>query len=258
MFDYLRDTVAKRPNQVAFIITAKMPVLGRLSHYTNCKELEDNSNALAAYFVEQGLKKGDKVAIVMPSCTAFGITYWAVVKVGGVVAATNPTYPADKMEYQINDCDAEFVVTLSVFYSLIKQVQPKTKVKQVIVSNIKEYLPSIAKWLFTLTREKKDGHRVTLEVKDVWFQDILKSHAGKTVSVNVSPDDLALFQYTGGTTGVSKGAMATHRALVANTEMLQTWTDIKSGSCRGVPNSELIFLGAIPMFHAYGLVALLT
>jgi long-chain acyl-CoA synthetase len=258
MFDYLRETVAKRPNQVCLITTAKIPLLGRLSASVTYQELEDSSNAFACYLIAQGLKKGDKVAIVMPNCAAFGIAYWAVMKAGGVVAATNPTYPADKMAHQLKDSDSLFVVTLSLFYPLIKQVQPQTSVKQVVVTNVKEYLHPVARFLFTLTREKKDGHRVTLEQGDAWFQDALQAHQGQKPNVDVSPDDLALFQYTGGTTGVSKGAMATHRALVANTEMLQTWTDIKSGSYKGINTADLIFLGAIPMFHAYGLVALLT
>jgi long-chain acyl-CoA synthetase len=162
------------------------------------------------------------------------------------------------MAYQINDCDAEFVVTLSMFYPLIKQVQPQTKVRQVIVANIKDYFHPIAKALFTLAREKKDGHRVEIANGDLRFLDVLAANQGKKPTVDVKPDDLALFQYTGGTTGVSKGAMATHRAMVANTEQLQTWTDIKSGAFSGVNTSKLIYLGAIPMFHAYGLVALLT
>lgn len=259
IFDYLRETVSKRPHAPALVTTAKLPLFGRMSHYLNYQELEDASNALACALVDMGLQKGDRVAIVMPNCTTFGITYYGVLKAGGVVAAANPTYPDDKMAFQINDCDAPFVVTLSLFYAQMKRIQSQTKVKHIIVSNIKEYLPPLARLLFTLAREKKDGHRVAqLGAGDVWFQDLLKRYHGQKPSVNVQPDDLALFQYTGGTTGVSKGAMATHRALVCNTEMLQTWTDIKSGSFKGVPTSELVYLGAIPMFHAYGLVALLT
>ncbi len=258
MFDYLRDTARERPENAALVTTVRLPVLGRVDARLSYGQLESLSNALAAYFVANGLKRGDKVAIVMPNCAAFGITYYAILKAGGVVAATNPTYPADKMQYQVNDCDAEFVVCLSMFYPLIKQIQPKTKVKQVIVSNIKEYFPTPARLLFTIAREKKDGHRVTLQPGDVWFQDALAQYAGQRPDVTVTPDDLALFQYTGGTTGVSKGAMATHRALVCNTEQLQTWTDIKSGSFSGVNTSKLVYLGALPMFHAYGLVALLT
>lgn len=259
VFDYLRETVKKRPDAPALVTTAKIPVLGRLSHKFTYQELEDASNAMACAMIEMGLKKGDRVAITMPNCTAFGIAYYATLKAGGVVAAANPTYPADKMAYQINDCDAPIVVTLSLFYPLIKKIQKETKVKHVIVANIKEYLPTPARLLFTLAREKKDGHRLEqLGEGDAWFQDLLKRHHGKKPSVDVKPDDLALFQYTGGTTGVSKGAMATHRAMVCNTEMLQTWTDIKSGSFMGVSTSDMVYLGAIPMFHAYGLVALLT
>src|SRR5690606_8295041 len=121
-------------------------------------ELNRASDALAAALVAMGLKKGDRIAIVMPNSVAFAVSFFATLKAGGVVAATNPTYPAEKMAHQIDDCDAEFVITLTLFYNLIKQIQPKTKVKTVIVANIKEYLPGMAKLLFTLAREKKDGH----------------------------------------------------------------------------------------------------
>jgi long-chain acyl-CoA synthetase len=259
MHDYLKETASKRPTTTALITTVKLPLLGRVDSALSYADLDKYSDAMAAFFVAKGLKKGDKVAIVMPNCTAFGITYFAILKAGGVVAATNPTYPADKMQYQINDCDAEFVVTLSLFYNLIKQVQPQTKVKHVIVCNIKEYFPTPAKILFTIAKEKKDGHRIDqLASSDFWFPNVLKDYAGKTSSVKVLPDDVALFQYTGGTTGVSKGAMSTHRALVCNTVALQNWTMIDQGSFKGVDTSKLSYLGAIPMFHAYGLVALLT
>lgn len=258
MFDYLRDTARRLPTNPSLITTTRLPVIGRVKNTITYAELDALSDAMACYLIAQGLKKGDKVVIVMPNCTAFGITYWGVMKAGGVVAATNPTYPADKMQHQMNDCDAVIAVTLSLFYPLVKQIQPHTKVRLVIASSIKEYFHPAAKALFTLAREKKDGHRVTLQTGDVWLQDALHAHIGQTPQVGVLPDDLALFQYTGGTTGVSKGAMATHRALVANTEQLQTWTDIKSGKFAGIETSRLVYLGAIPMFHAYGLVALLT
>ena len=93
----------------------------------------------------------------MPNSVAFVISFYAILKAGGVVAATNPTYPAERMAHQINDCDAEFVLTMTLFYGLVKQVQPKCKVKTVIVANIKEYLPPLAKFLFTIAKEKKKG-----------------------------------------------------------------------------------------------------
>ena len=248
----LEDTTKRVPNSTALITTAKLPLLGRLTNETTYAEVNRASDALAAAFVDMGLKKGDSVAIVMPNCVQFDITFFAILKAGGVVAATNPTYPDKKMEYQIDDCDAAFIVTLSLFYDTIKRIQGNTKAKTVIVANIKEYLPTPARILFTLAREKKDGHYIeALKAGDHWFQDILKKYDGKKANVTVTPDDLALFQYTGGTTGVSKAATSTHAALVAN--MIQLNSVV---SLYGVPGEEEVFLGAIPMFHVYGIVIL--
>ena len=141
-----------------------------------------------------------------------------------------------------------------MFYDLVKRVQPRTKVKTVIVANIKEYLPALAKFLFTIAKEKKEGHFLQeLSAGDRWFQDLLKQYDGKQVDIQVQPDDLAIFQYTGGTTGVSKAAMSKHRALVAN--MLQTggFVDLLD-----TPPEDQIFLGAIPFFHVYGLVVVVS
>ncbi|MEQ8674220.1 MAG: AMP-binding protein [Aggregatilineales bacterium] len=258
LHDYLIQRAKQTPHLPALITTAKLPVVGRMSSTLNYEELDRLSDSLAAGLIALGLKKGDRVVIVLPNCTAFAISYYAILKAGGVVAATNPTYPPAKMQYQINDCNAEIVITLSLFYQQIKNVQSETHVKHVIVTNIKEYMPGLAKMLFTIAREKKDGHRVTLAGGDQWFQEVIAENAGKRVNVDVKPDDLAIFQYTGGTTGVSKGAMSTHRALVANTTQIQAWTGISSGSFKDMRPDELLFFGAIPMFHAYGLIALLT
>lgn len=254
LHQFLNDTSRKYPNKTALITSAKLPVIGRLASETSYSELSQSSDALAAALLKMGLKKGDRVAIVMPNSVAFAISFFAVLKAGGVVAATNPTYPAEKMAHQIDDCDAEIVITLTLFYDLIKKVQPKTKVKTVIVANIKEYLPMLAKLLFTVAREKKDGHYLeNVKAGDFWFQDLLKQYQGQQANVDVSTDDLALFQYTGGTTGVSKAAMAKHKALVAN--MLQMQVLIESLPIRPENN---IFVGGIPMFHVYGLVAMLS
>ncbi|MFW5708868.1 MAG: AMP-binding protein [Chloroflexota bacterium] len=255
--DLLTQTVNKTPDRMALITTAKLPLFGRKTSSITYRQLDSYSDALAAALVDIGLEKGDRVAIVMPNSTAFAISFYAVLKAGGVVAATNPTYPPSKMAYQINDCDAKFVIVLSLFYSMIKSIQDQTQAKHVVVANIKEYMPGLARFLFTLTREKKDGHRVdSLAEGDFMLQDLLTRYSGKKANVEVKGNDLALFQYTGGTTGVSKGAASDHAALVANTYQLQTWTGMTSGKFIVSPE-EMIFLGAIPMFHAYGLVALL-
>lgn len=258
MSDYLKETAQRQPQNAALVTTVKLPVVGRIDAQISYRQLDEYSDALAAALVDMGLKRGDRVALIMPNCTAFAISYFATLKAGGTVAATNPTYPADKLQYQLNDCGAEIVVTLTPFYNTLKSVQSKTKIKTVIATNIKEYFPRLAKILFTVAREKKDGHRIDLQAGDVWLQDLLSRYAGRRPNVTVMPDDVALFQYTGGTTGISKGAMGTHRMMVANTIMIQHWTGIIKGTFKGVPIDQLSYLGAIPMFHAYGLVALLT
>ena len=254
LHQFLKDTRNRIPHHTALITPANLPIIGRVSRSVSYEELDRASDALAAALVDLGLEKSDRVAIVMPNSVAFVISFYGILKAGGVVAATNPTYPAERMANQINDCDAEFVLTMTLFYDLVKQIQSRTKVKTVIVANIKEYLPPLAKFLFTVAREKKDGHFLRdVSQGDYWFQDLLKKYDGKRANRPVLPDDLAIFQYTGGTTGVAKAAMSKHRALVAN--MLQT---------EGIldlfdrPVEEEIFLGAIPFFHVYGLVVVVS
>ncbi len=251
---FLQETAKKHPGRTALVTSVKVPIFGRLSSEYTYAELERASDAMAAALVDKGLQKGDRVAIVMPNCVAFAISFYAVLKAGGVVAATNPTYPAQKMAYQINDSDAKFIITLTVFYQTIKDIQSQTQATSVIVANIKEYFPGIAKLLFTLAMEKKGGHYLAdVQPGDYWFQDLLKQYDSRRVDVDVQPDDLAIFQYTGGTTGVSKAAMAPHRALVANVMQMGAVLRIFN-----MPLENDVYLGAIPMFHVYGLVALLT
>ncbi len=252
---FLQEAVQKHPTSVALISSAHVPVLGRQASTITYAELDKLSDTLASGLVDMGLKKGDRVAIIMPNIAAFVISYYAILKAGGVVAAANPTYPPDKMQFQINDCDAEIVLTMSLFYNAFKQIQPQTKVKTVIVTNVKEYLPPVARFLFTLAKEKKEGHRVeNLAPGDYWLQDVLTKYAGQKPNINVQPTDMALFQYTGGTTGVAKAVMATHKALVANTLQMRAWLFGNDSS----GGDKEIFLGAIPMFHAFGMVAVLN
>jgi long-chain acyl-CoA synthetase len=257
--DFLRRAAASTPGRTALITPAKLPVVGWQQQVMTYGELDTLSDALAAGLVALGLKKGDRVALVLPNCVQMAISFFAVLKAGGVVAAANPTYPAPRMQFQIDDCDAGIVITLSPFYGMLKQVQAGTKVKHIIVTNIKEYLPPAARMLFTLAKEKKDGHRIdALATSDYWFQDVLKSHAGKKVNIPVTPSDIAAFQYTGGTTGVSKGAMLSHRALVANVLQIQAWSNsLEKGGIGGITRADMLYLGAIPMFHVYGLIVLL-
>jgi long-chain acyl-CoA synthetase len=156
----------------------------------------------------------------------------------------------DEIVFPVKDANIEVMFTMSRFYGKLKETRTKSCLKKIIVTNIKETLPPVLRLLFTLVKEKKEGDRVhELESGDVWMQDLLKKHAGASKpKVEVTPDDTALFQYSGGTTGVPKGAVAMHRNVVANTLQIKSWMPALD------PGNEVVLMG-IPLFHVYGMVA---
>jgi long-chain acyl-CoA synthetase len=250
--EFLTNSANRIPNNSAVVTTAHVPVAGRLRADLTYRALEDQANALAAALVAMGVKKGDRIALVLANSAQFVIGYYAILKAGGVVCATNPTYPAPKMAAQLKDCGATVVIVMSLFYNLVKGIQAETDIKHVIVTNVKEYLHPLARTLFTVAKEKKDGHRVERKPEDHDFQSLLQQYAGQKANVAVSPSDYALFQYTGGTTGIPKAAMATHAAIVANTLQCKVWLTT------GLPGEKEVFMGAIPLFHVYGIVSVLN
>ncbi|MDX1614905.1 MAG: long-chain fatty acid--CoA ligase [Candidatus Promineifilaceae bacterium] len=218
------------------------------------RELNQLSDHIAAALVQNGFEKGDRAVIYMPNSPQFIIAYYGILKAGGIVIATNPLYTERELEHQLADCGAATVFVLSLYYDKLKKVQSQgeTRVKRIIVANVKEYLPAHLRILFTLFKEGPEGHRVQIQPGDMSFQDFLAAGSqAPPAKVDVSPDDVALLQYTGGTTGVSKGAIGLHRNLVANTYMVNAWlTDCTFGS-------EVV-LASIPLFHSFGMIVALN
>jgi long-chain acyl-CoA synthetase len=213
------------------------------------REMDETTDRLAAGLASLGVNKGDRVGIFMPNTPQFVMAYFAILKLGAVVVATNPLYSAREIEHQVNDAGIEIMLVMSNFYNLVKGVQPRTKIKSLVVTNIKETLPSVLSCLFTLTQEKKGGFRVQLAENDVWMQDLINRYQPKDrPKVEVVADDVALLQYSGGTTGISKGAIALHRNLVANAMQIRSWI------VNATDGQEMVLM-AIPLFHVYGMVA---
>src|SRR5260370_3223966 len=150
LHQFLQDSASRQPHAAAIITSAHLPVIGRQKAIVTYGELDAQSDALAAALVDLGVKKGDRVAIVMPNCAQFVIAFYAILKAGAVVVGTNPTYPAPRMQHQLKDSGATTAITLSLFYNTIKSIQPETDIKNVFVTNIKDYLPPLAAALFTL------------------------------------------------------------------------------------------------------------
>ncbi|HNC09032.1 MAG TPA: long-chain fatty acid--CoA ligase [Anaerolineales bacterium] len=238
---FLEEAARKYPDRACTIFK------GAVISY---REVNRMSDSMAAALVEMGVKKGDRVGIFMPNLPQFVVAYFGILKAGGVVVAVNPTYPVDEVLTPVNDAGIEIMFTLSRFYGKVKEVRAKSKLKKIIVTNIKEALPPITRLLFTLLREKKEGDRVdVLDSNDAWMQDLLQKHANSPKpNIDIQPDDTALFQYSGGTTGVPKGAVAMHRNVVANTLQIKSWMT-------GLDEGKEVVLMGIPLFHVYGMVA---
>ncbi len=254
LVDVLNETVRKFGTRPALISSAHLPVLGRVARTITYRELDDLSNALAAALLDMGVKPGDRVSLILPNVAAFVISYYAILKIGATVAAANPTHPGPKLAYQLKDSGSQVVICMSLFYNLVNEIRAQTDIKHVIVTNVKEYLPTTAKILFTLAKEKKDGHRVeALRPGDYMLPDVLAKYAGRKSTTAPAPDSIAHFQYTGGTTGVSKAVMTTHRNILANAMQCDAW--LSDGA---IPKHEEIMLGATPFFHAYGMVVVIN
>lgn len=240
LYHFLENAAVKYPDQACAIFK------GSVITYA---EMDELANRLAGALAAMGVKKGTPVGIFMPNSPQFVMAFYAILKAGGIVVATNPLYTAREIEHQMKDSGTEIMLVMSNFYPMIKEVQPNTPIKKLIVTNIKEYLPGLLRFLFTLTKEKKDGHRVELGEGDLWLQDILKEYSpSDRPQITIGQNDDALYQYSGGTTGISKAAIATHGNLVANTLQIKSWLP-------SVQEGAEIVLMAIPMFHVYGMVA---
>lgn len=240
ILDMLDDSAKKYPDHTAIFFKGT-----KISY----REYKAQTDALAASLVANGFKKGDRAVIYMANTPQFLISYFGIMKAGGIVIATNPLYTERELEHQLTDCGAETVFVMSRYYPLLKNVQKKgnTQVKRIIVTNIKDYFPKKLSILFTLFKEKKGGDDVKPEGSDMAFKDFIAMGIRATpAKVSITNDDFAMLQYTGGTTGLAKGAVGVHGNLSANIEMLKEWLEWEEGK-EG-------FVGAIPFFHSYGMI----
>lgn len=211
------------------------------------KELNAAIDRFGAALQGLGVKKGSRVAVHLPNCPQYVIAYYAALRVGAVVVPCNPLYQSHEMTHQLNDSGSEVIVTLSSMYPLIRRIRPATPLRHVIVAEIKSYFPPVLKLLFALLMEKKKGHRVSIagDANTHWFGDLLNGSQSRPWPVAVNLEDTAMLMYTGGTTGISKGAELTHRNIMVNAYQCKAWLHS--------PEGEEITLTQIPLFHCYGM-----
>ncbi|HET7204357.1 MAG TPA: long-chain-fatty-acid--CoA ligase [Steroidobacteraceae bacterium] len=220
-------------------------------------DVDRYSAAFGAWLQSQGLARGARVAIMMPNVVQYPIALAGVLRAGYVVVNVNPLYTPRELEHQLKDSGAEAIVILENFAATLQQVIAKTAVKHVVVASLGEMLgfPKGAIVNFAVRRLRKMVPQFSLP-GHVRFTEALDSGARRKLEpVSVGPQDTAFLQYTGGTTGVSKGAALTHRNLVANVLQMEAWiVPALKDTSRGPVPEQFVYICALPLYHVFALV----
>ncbi|UTR15546.1 AMP-binding protein [Salipaludibacillus sp. LMS25] len=238
--DYLKEGAEEEPNKTLLHFMGKEMTF---------KQVYDAALRFANVLHSFGVTKGDRVAIMLANTPQSVISYYGTLLAGGVVVQTNPVYVERELEHQLSDSGAKVIVCLDLVYERVINVKPFTAIEHIIVTKMNDYLPFPKNMLYPFKRMKvaKRKPNIAYNAYTHSFKSLLKKATNNLISVNIEPkDDLALLQYTGGTTGVAKGVMLTHYNLVANTTQCIKWM-------YKLDHRNEVVLCALPFFHVYGM-----
>jgi long-chain acyl-CoA synthetase len=239
LLDLVSETTSLRPNHKALLFK------GSSMSYA---QLEQLSNDFANALIKLGVKKMDRVALVLPNTPQLILTMLGTWKAGGISVPMNALYTEHELEFGIKECGAKIVVVMTRYYCKIKAIQERAGIRTVIATNIKEYLPPALRILFTLLKEKKEGDRIRLQPGDLWLADLLRAQSGSTrPQVVVLPEDPAIMLFSGGTTGTPKIAVGTHQSLLISGMQIRAWF---SSSLKDWIDPIMLNM---PLFHVYGM-----
>lgn len=242
LLDYLTDAAQAEPDAPALFFKGATMSFGALERY---------SDECAAAFRSLGVRAGDRVALVLPNCPQFLIAQYGAWKIGALVAPLNPIYTEQELEAPLREHGVETVVTLTRFYGRIKNVQPRTAVRRVIATNIKEFFPPLLRLLFTIAREKRDGDRVALRPGDHDFGHLLLVNKGRRVDrARLDASDQAVLLMSGGTTGTPKGVLGTHGAYTIAGLQIVAWLR------KAIEGEKRAVFAPLPLFHVYSNVGI--
>ena len=211
------------------------------------RQLNDMVNRFVACLYEFGIKKGDSVAILLPNVIPCVVAYYATLKIGAITVMNNPLYSDRELKHQFNDSGSKILITIDLLGNRMIDLRPETQIDQIVYTSIGDYLPFPKNLLFPLVAKKKKLAAAVKTAENVYkWKDLLEKSVPTQPHIKLSFDDVAMYQYTGGTTGVSKGVMLTHGNLSKQVQQTEAWfPTFKKG--------EEIMLGALPFFHVFGL-----
>src|SRR6201988_886547 len=241
----LEESFAKFADRKAFICMDKS---------ISYRDLDEMSQALGAYLQSKGLKKGARVALMMPNVLQYPVSTTAVLRAGFAVVNVNPLYTPRELEHQLKDSGAEAIVVLENFATTVQQVLPHTNVKHVIIGSMGDLLGFKGVIVNLVVRRVKKMVPAYSLPGAVSFNDaIAAGRAAKFTKPVIGPNDVAFLQYTGGTTGVSKGATLLHRNILANVLQNDAWLQ---PAIKDMPKDEsLMIVCALPLYHIFALTA---
>ncbi|MFJ7991050.1 long-chain-fatty-acid--CoA ligase [Peribacillus frigoritolerans] len=246
LYSFLKESAQEFPDKVSIHFQGKELTF---------REVHESALKFAAYLKSIGLQKGERVAVMLPNCPQGVISFFGILMAGGVVVQTNPTYTERELEYQMKDSGAKMILVMDILFPRVSAVASRTDIEHIIVTAIKEYLPFPKNLIYPFIQKKQYGIVINVEHEGNHhlFSEIMKrkiTEEVETVPIDVN-NDLALLQYTGGTTGFPKGVMLTHKNLLANTKMCNAWLyKNKRGEER--------ILAILPFFHVYGMTTVLV
>ncbi|MBU2915096.1 MULTISPECIES: AMP-binding protein [Reichenbachiella] len=231
---------------------ANSPAMENMGKVLSYQELETQVNHMASYFQhETTLEKGDRIAIQMPNLLQYPIAMFAALKCGLVVVNINPLYTASEMKHQINDAGAKAILIVENFAFNLEKILSDTPIELIITTQVGDVLGGLKKTIvnFVVKRIKKMVPSFSLP-STIPFNDAIKLGKQKHFrQIEIDGEDLAFLQYTGGTTGVAKGAMLTHRNLVANLQQVSGWLEVM------LEEGKEIVITALPLYHIFALTS---
>jgi long-chain acyl-CoA synthetase len=247
VFGMLEAAARRHPDAIAVAWFGK-----HMTYRELLKEVETCSAVLAGL----GVRKGDRVAIAMPNCPPYVILYFAITRIGAIVVGHNFMYTKREMQHQLSDCGAKVVFVADLYYSAFADALGPAGVEHVVITRLNDYMPLLKKLLAPSLKFKKAQREagrpwppVPADAKVLRWHELMRSAGPAPVAAQVDPvNDPAGFIYTGGTTGVSKGAMLSHRNIVANAMQSAAWLSLEEG--------KESLLCALPLFHSLGMVAM--
>jgi long-chain acyl-CoA synthetase len=246
LFAYLEEAAEQKKDKTAVHFLGKK---------INFGELYESSLRFADALLTLGVKKGDRVAIMLPNCPQGVIAYYGTLLIGGIVVQTNPLYTERELQHQISDSGAKVIVGLDLLFGRISAVRNKTSLEHIIMTSVKDYLPFPKNLIYPFIQKRQNPNivvNITYNHEVHSFIELLYRSQPRKPDVKVDPaEDLALLQYTGGTTGPAKGVMLTHQNLVVNALQCNAWM------YKNRDGKEKI-LGALPFFHVYGMTCVMN